>query len=144
MSIDPKYLEYMERTFPQGMYEQWNKCFQFCKKMNKDFPELVMRRGYVYSHQNLDNNDPRYPKQYTHFWLETEDGSIVDPTIKQFSLLGELHYVNVGKLPYQGICNGCGQLLFSEETPRTDEDGLICGKCHWTNPAAKGERCIQE
>lgn len=125
-----KYAEYMQRTFPQSLYGQWNQCVEFCKKMQADFPELVLKRGYVYSHQNVDNSDPRYPKQYPHFWLETFDGIKVDPTVLQFSLLGELHYVEIGDKPYLGNCSGCGVMCFE---PKYGEDGLECSKCHWTS-----------
>jgi len=132
-----KYTEYMLETFPQGLYEQWNKCKEFCAKMHRDFPELILKTGYVYSYKNIDNYGDLH-KQYPHVWLETKEGEIVDPTVKQFGLLGELHYVDSKGKPFRGSCNGCGQLLFTDH-PKYDAEGLICGKCKWTSPATQRE-----
>jgi hypothetical protein len=43
----------MRETYPQGLYEQHLKCVEFCRHMQKKFPELRQVRGHVYSRLNL-------------------------------------------------------------------------------------------
>ena len=120
--VPQKYVDYMLETFPQTLEGQWLHCLEFSIRMMGEFPELLLKQGYVYSHENIDNHNPRYPKQYTHAWNETADGVIVDASVLQFSNLGELIY-EVG-FP-TGVCMGCGQFLFAER------EGY-CGNCEWS------------
>jgi hypothetical protein len=117
-----KYNEYMLANFPQDLMDQWLKCFEFSTAMQAEFPELTLRKGYVYSSVNIDNYSDQYPRQYPHAWLTTPWGEIVDPTVLQFSLLGPLVYVETEH--YHFKCGGCGQFQ-----PQ-DED--YCGKCEWS------------
>jgi len=122
--IDSKYTQYMAGTFATDAKGQWNKCLAYCLKMKEEFPELTLKKGYVYSHQNIDNANPGFPRQYPHAWLTDPNGYIIDPTVLQFSLLGELIYVeaDMEKLRYR--CEGCGQHC----------EHRFCGKCPWSEP----------
>lgn len=123
------YVRFMKSHFPQTLQGQWLNCREFSIRMFRYFTELEMKIGYVYSHQNIDNYSKKYPKQYPHCWLETEDGVKVDPTVLQFALLGELHYVETGLSP-SGSCMGCGNLLFEKRD--------YCGKCEWSESVNDG------
>ncbi len=123
--IPGEYLDYMMATFPQNRLAQWLNCLQFSEKMLRKFPELELKKGYVFSHHNMDNLHPDHPIQYAHAWLEDEAGLKIDPTVLQFSLMGELHYVESGAPT--GKCMGCGDLMF-------DNEYVYCGKCEWSVP----------
>lgn len=121
-----KYEQYMQDTFSQDPNEQWLKCVDWCKQMQKEFPELRLVKGCVYSHQNLDNISSRYPKQYPHAWLETAEGKKIDPTVLQFSLLGKLIYDEWETPPETRPCNGCGQYHWKKGS-------IVCGECEWSD-----------
>jgi hypothetical protein len=96
--------------------------------MKRDFPELTLKKGYVFSFQNPDNAHPDFPKQYPHAWLVDPSGKIIDPTVLQFCMLGELHYKEAALEDMQSHCEGCGQYC----------KGRFCGKCHWSEDEPKG------
>jgi hypothetical protein len=120
--IPSQYLDYMLASFPQTRLDQWLKCLEFSEKMQGKFPELELKKGYVFSHENIDNHDPDHPVQYAHAWLLDETGLKIDPTVLQFSLLGELQYVEAGHPT--GKCMGCGDMMY-------DNQYVYCGKCKW-------------
>lgn len=55
-------------------------CYKTCVKMRREFPELKMIRGWY----KIPNK-----KKQTHWWLETVDGLIIDPTLIQYSEAGK-------------------------------------------------------
>jgi len=59
--VPQKYVDYMLETFPQTLEGQWLHCLEFSIRMMGEFPELLLKQGYVYSHENIDNHNPRYP-----------------------------------------------------------------------------------
>lgn len=61
-------------------------CCSTCELMQKDFPELTLRGGYV---ETALGND-------LHFWLISPEGDIVDPTEEQFGGLQPEDYVDSG------------------------------------------------
>lgn len=126
--MNETYQIYMKTKFPQEALSQWNKCFDFTAIMQKDFPELTVRIGYVFSFENRDNAHPDFPKQYPHAWLTDKQGNIIDPTVLQFCLLGELHYKEAALEDMTNRCEGCGQ--FTSER--------YCGKCHWSEVEPHG------
>lgn len=125
--VPQKYLDFMLKTFPQTLEGQWMHCLEYSIKMMGPFPELLLKQGYVYSHENIDNYNPKYPKQYTHAWLETAEGIIVDPSVLQFMNLGKLEYVEC--VP-SGCCMGCGQFFFEKKD-------TYCGNCEWSEGGSK-------
>jgi hypothetical protein len=96
--------------------------------MMQAFPELSRRNGVVFSYENLDNVNPKYPKQYPHAWLVTEKGYIVDPTRSQFDLLGELQYKELDPCNEIRKCMGCG-VYYDAGVAR---NSAFCGKCEWS------------
>lgn len=113
---------YMSETFPQDPNAQWLKCLEFSTKMNAQFPELTLRKGYVYSLENEDNSSENYSKQYPHAWLTSPTGELLDPTVLQFCLLGKLEYVETEHLQFK--CMGCGQFQ--------PADTEYCGTCEYS------------
>ena len=70
------------------MYEDWirdyvartkdilSQCKQATAEMSVAFPELRRCRGWVTLSSGLERE---------HFWMETSEGEIVDPTVSQFT-----------------------------------------------------------
>jgi hypothetical protein len=88
------------------------------------FPELKEKNGVVFSFQNADNLSGVHPKEYAHRWLATEDGEIVDPTVSQYCLLGDLQYREIDGSKGVWRCRGCGDW-------QTGPDNYFCG-CKWS------------
>lgn len=61
-------------------------CQVVCELMQREFPELILRGGYVRTLFGCD----------IHFWLVTSDGTIVDPTASQFGSLEFEDYEDAG------------------------------------------------
>jgi len=103
----------MENTFPQSLEGQLGKCVRFTKIMKEEFQELRLVQGYVSSPDNVDNNPyVKHNKQYTHVWLVDSSNTIIDPTVIQYTLLGELHYQEF-EGEYKGNCMECGVIKYS-------------------------------
>lgn len=69
-----KYVEWIQSNI-KSREDYWRTCSSVTLRMQKAFPELVRVRGHYY--------DYLYPQP--HWWLKTEDGTIIDPTYKQFT-----------------------------------------------------------
>lgn len=80
--MNPVYKKWIDDHIPDKM-SAYGNCHIFCNKMRREFPELILVRGWY--------KDPAYNKKQTHFWLETKDGEVVDPTIKQFPTQGNFY-----------------------------------------------------
>lgn len=96
--------------------------------MVKAFPELRRVPGYVYV--TVQEAGPFYPPgpqevpAGEHWWCETPDGEVVDPTACQFAHLGgPLRYVEETDPPI-GKCPNCGD-LYGEEARKY---GGVCSK----------------
>ncbi|MGR5367083.1 hypothetical protein [Photobacterium damselae] len=106
------YSKYIRDNVPNDPYEQSGKCLKYSTEMHKAFPELIIKRGYVSSPENLDNfAELGYDRQYPHVWLETEDGVIIDPTVNQFILLGKLDYTELDHPEKLKKCFCCGRYI---------------------------------
>lgn len=119
-----KYLEWIESNVPSDEtgFGNAGKCLEFSSRMVEAFPELILCKGVVFSRSNPDNYTRANYKEYLHAWVQTQDGTIFDPTKNQFALLGELEYmrfpddvdqvekcINCGRYFYDGyvLCSGC-------------------------------------
>lgn len=122
--IKLEYVEYMLQAFPQTPEKQWLKCVEFCGQMKMRFPELEIKRGVVWSEDNIDNPHVKYPRQYDHAWLTDSKGSIIDPTVRQFDAIGKLIYKEFKDIPH-GKCMGCGMYHWVPGS-------LYCGECEWS------------
>lgn len=95
------------------------KCKEFCEAAIKEDPSLTMVRGHYYC--------PIWNTDEPHWWTVREDGTIHDPTAKQFGSGGQGTYT-----PFDGTveCSECGKKMKEEEA---DIEGNYCfcsTKCH--------------
>ena len=101
----PKYQEWI-RVNCTGVRLR-GSCHYYVERMNKDFPELTICRGfYVYPSTRF----------CPHWWLKTETGEVVDPTAKQFEdeRTGryEEYEPEIHRFWPVGKCLYCGKYLF--------------------------------
>ena len=112
------YARWIIANVPRNPYEVAGTCLKVSKKMNLAFPELIIKKGAVSSHQNPDNLGTMV-KEYPHVWLETRDGTVIDPTSHQF-LFKELKYREFeGDVEKYKKCMGCGTYSMK---------GVVCSK----------------
>ena len=84
--------------------EALGKCQEYCDTMGEIFPELIQKRGFYH--------DVIWGRRM-HFWMETPEGDIIDPTVVQFPTKGSGEYeaLEGDALPI-GRCMNCGELVF--------------------------------
>jgi hypothetical protein len=111
---------------PKMRYSEWitdqglpprpsGLCHVVAAQMVEAFPELRLVRGHFEPWEGT--------RKWPHWWCQTSDGTVVDPTAGQFAGLGPGDYVeHVGKEP-TGRCYQCGLYVFHGE-PFCD---AICG-----------------
>src|SRR5690242_16307709 len=78
-------------------------CGPMTLAMCEEFPELRRVRGH---YVDVDGH------QHPHWWCETRDGDVVDPTAAQFGLPGE-YVEHVGQEPI-GKCINCGGYCYTD------------------------------
>jgi len=89
-----------------------------CKEMSEDMiaknPELKLVRGHYYC--------PIWNRDEPHWWCVAPDGTIVDPTARQFPSKGMGMYT-----PFNGIieCDECGKEV-SEENAKFESNYAFC------------------
>lgn len=89
----------------------------------KRFPNLRIAKGIVWSKTNPDNYT-KYEKQYLHQWcVDRKTGEIVDPTVSQYCLIGEVIYEEKAWSTAKS-CMGCGRYHPNR--------GGYCGECEWS------------
>lgn len=89
VSLNDLELKYYDAIVENGWHTKegaHNKGVEACEIMQNLFPELVLKKGVVYS--DFDNE----AKQYPHSWLCAPAGNIVDPIIMQFIKISPIVY----------------------------------------------------
>lgn len=87
-------------TNPRG------QCATVTKRMAEAFPELRRVRGhYVCPLEGCR----------AHWWMETPNGQIIDPTQDQFVSCGQGTYEEYVGLEPTGRCLNCGEVLYGSE-----------------------------
>lgn len=102
-------------------------CHSACIEMLQAFPDLILVRGWTVSPEYADvaaENIEELDPGDGHYWLETADGQIVDPTAQQFRSTNP-HYVAFDEskahtLP-TGKCPNCGDYCYNNTDCCTDE-----------------------
>lgn len=95
------------------------KCVEVSKEMAQVFPELKIRTGLVKVFEST--------RLFEHAWCMTDDGYIVDPTAKQWSMVEQ--YYDCTDNPPIGKCFVCGNYIFAEDDPYSQEVcSEACGK----------------
>ena len=116
-----QYRDFISRNSLDDPNVSMAMCVEMTRLMVQVFPELQIARGIVWSEYNADNYK-KYFKQYLHQWCVDPDGNIVDPTVSQYFLLGQLVYEEKD-WTHAKSCIGCGQY----------HDGYAyCGNCEWS------------
>lgn len=94
------------------------KCKEFCEELIKTDSTLQLVRGYYYC--------PYWGKQ-AHWWCVKPDGTIVDPTVKQFPSNGIGAYYE----PFDGTieCAQCGKVVKEEEAHINGNYGCCSYQC---------------
>ena len=106
----------------QSDYSKYRgKCREAAKFLAKENPALRVVRGHYFC--------PIWNKEEQHWWCETIDGVVVDPTAKQFPSKGCGIYTE-----FNGTCecSNCGK-KFNEKDSGVDFSGryAFCSyKCH--------------
>lgn len=91
-------------------------CLSVCQQIQGVFPNLKLIKGVVSSPTNIDNiMGAHYDKQYPHAWLKADCGTIIDPTVSQFCLLGELNYHEFDDTKQTKRCHFCGKYYQSDD-----------------------------
>ena len=78
------------------------KCKEAVEKMSAEFPELKKVAGHVYTNWG----------QRAHWWCETTDGEIIDPTASQFPIIFEYEKWEPGMPVRVGKCMDCGEEIY--------------------------------
>ena len=110
----------MKTIEPENNYLKYRgKCLQFCEKAVAEDPTLTLVRGHY--------DCPMWGRQ-AHWWTVRPDGSIFDPTVKQFPTAG----MAAEYIPFDGMveCSNCGKEL-KEEDASFDSRYCFCSDaCH--------------
>lgn len=106
--IDKRYLDWISDNFPTPESAHC-KCREATEEMVEVFPELVRVRGFavVWEPYGLP------PTKAPHWWCETVEGVVVDPTGHQYPT-EILHYepLDESKGEPTGKCPNCGELCY--------------------------------
>jgi hypothetical protein len=113
-SIHEKYRLWIEKNRD---FNKWGYCHCQSEAMKKQFPELLLIRGYV----DLGES---------HWWCETPDGAIVDPTYMQFGGDGHKYKAHDESEPEPiGQCFECGAYLYDEGNYGIHNGNGLCHEC---------------
>lgn len=98
--------DFLSTHTPQGT------CQSATEKMQKAFPELRRVRGHIVCASWGER---------AHWWLETADGKIVDPTESQFPTIYCYEEYREGDIVKIGKCMNCGTTIMGlpVEAPKT-------------------------
>jgi hypothetical protein len=100
--MDKIYQDYINQI-PNDIRKGRN-CREVTKDMQLQFPELNRVKGHYLC---LVTNS-----MYTHWWMESKEGDIIDPTSEQFTFLGGVYLKYEGEEP-TGKCLNCGNLIYN-------------------------------
>lgn len=96
------------------------KCKEYCEALLLQNPSLTLVRGHYFC--------PIWGSNEAHWWLVDKDGSITDPTVRQFPSNGHGIYE-----PFNGKvkCSNCNKEMTEEEIRDSHSNYVFCsGSCH--------------
>jgi hypothetical protein len=108
------YQEWIKNNYPTPESAKL-QCKEGTDKMVQSFQELRQVRGYAYVGTS----------KRPHWWCETPDGEIIDPTAIQYGAIKPFHYEEVGSEESHGKCIECGELLFRSK----GDESYFCAEC---------------
>lgn len=109
-NINNKYKNWIDAYIERTDYLR-GKCRAGSNEMAEAFPELKVVFGWVLTLYGEEE----------HFWCETEDGKIVDPTVGQFLSIGGYRKFNPGDPVRVGKCMNCGSEIYGSITSLEDK-----------------------
>lgn len=89
----------------------WGSCYTATHEMIKEFPELIIKKGFVYCESG----------ERQHWWLETKDGKVVDPTASQFKVIMSYKEYKDGMEVRVGKCMDCGEGIYATSEVEAEE-----------------------
>jgi hypothetical protein len=106
-----EYVEWLHsHGYGCGMSVQ-TKCKEVCEEMLKSFPDLILCRGLAW----VEEPHGLPPTKTPHWWLQEQDGTIVDPTAHQYpTKIIKYEWVDPDKGEPTGKCPNCGSLRYDE------------------------------
>ncbi len=106
------YSDWIKKNVPNS----FGTCREATEDMQKEFPHLRRVRGHYYC--------PIWGER-KHWWLEDEQGNVIDPTREQFPSKGMGEYVEWGEDQPEpiGKCINCGCYCY-------DGKDVCCEDCH--------------
>lgn len=95
------------------------KCREMCEELIEKDPTLALVRGWYHC--------PMWGRQQ-HWWCKAQDGTIVDPTVKQFPTAG----VGAEYEEYDGriVCEECGKKVDEEEATLDGHHAFCSDRCY--------------
>ena len=95
------------------------KCKEFCDKLVAEDPSLTLVRGYYMC---------PFEGKMTHWWCTKPDGTIVDPTVRQFSSKG----IGAEYIEFDGWlnCEECGRRMHEDDAQFAGRFPICSTKCH--------------
>lgn len=105
--MNPKYSSWIALHYPDNTgTEAYGKCAEATELMVAEFPELLRVRGhYMCAIWGMRE----------HWWCETADGEVIDPTANQFPTKGVgtyITYVPDERGEPTGKCLDCGEYTY--------------------------------
>lgn len=109
-----------QETEQQTDYARYRgKCKEYCEKAVQDDPTLRLVRGWYHC--------PMWGKQ-AHWWTVKPDGSIFDPTVKQFPTAG--FGADYEEFDGRVECAECGKEIPEEEASFESNYAFCSYLCH--------------
>lgn len=103
---------------PTDYIKYRGRCKEYCDRAVRLFPQLKLVRGHYY--------DSMWGEQ-PHWWCARPDGSVFDPTAKQFESKGNGEYVEFdGKVS----CSECGHQGQEDDFDYESNYAFCSGACH--------------
>ena len=100
-----KYKEWIEKN----VIDPLGECQKYSELMSANFPELKLVRGYyiciIWGSRE-------------HWWLQDENGNVIDPTASQFPSKGLGEYIewDESRKEPTGMCPNCGGYAYDDNT----------------------------
>jgi len=109
----------MEHSKMSDYIEFRGKCKELCEKSVEKDPSLRLVRGYYLC--------PMWGKQM-HWWCEKEDGTVVDPTVRQFPTrgAGAIYIEFDGNIE----CEYCNKRVSEQKAYRCEQHAYCSYACY--------------
>ena len=110
----------MSQTIELSNYQQYRgKCKEMSQAAIAADPSLTLVRGHYFC--------PMWNTDEPHWWTKRQDGTIYDPSAKQFPSAGHGIYT-----PFSGMinCANCNKEIKEEDADIDGNYAFCCYRCH--------------